>query len=502
MLLRGMETSAPDREHDAVRLSRDTLGSIGARLPVPRYEAAGLCGGIVHLGVGGFHRSHLAAYVHDLLQDGRTAYSIVGAGLLPSDKSMADALRAQGGLYVLIERDGVDARAAVIGSISEYIFAADDSRPLVRTMADQATHIVSLTITESGYPVEAGVFVDSAELREDARSDCPASAFGVIACALDARRRSGLPPFTVMSCDNLPGNGDVARVATLGAAALRSDRLARWVETSGAFPNAMVDRITPATTDADRRFVSREFGFEDRWPVACEPFRQWALEDEFCDGRPPFEQAGVLTTTDVSPYERMKLRLLNGSHTGLAYHAALAGIELVDQAMAEPAIERFVRTLMHEEVAPNLAPPNGIDLDEYQASLIHRFSNPATGDQVARVCLDGSSKFPTFIVPSVEAQLDRGGSVRMLALVLAGWCRYLRGQGDDGSRLNLAHDPFLADAVDAAVASREDPRRFLQYGRALGSRLADSERLVETFTDALDSLERFGSLATLAAWTA
>jgi mannitol 2-dehydrogenase len=493
--------SAAEREDEDVRLDRDRLGSIAARLPVPRYDQTDLCGGIVHLGVGGFHRSHLAAYLHDLLQAHRTAYSIVGAGLLPSDLGMADALLAQGGLYVLIERDGADAHAAVIGSISHYLYAAADSGPLVRTMADPSTHIVSLTITESGYPVVAGQFVETDELREDARSDCPASAFGVLACALDARRQAGLPPFTIMSCDNLPGNGDVARVAAIGAAAMRSDRLAQWIETSGAFPNAMVDRITPATTDADRQFVRSRFGVEDRWPVACEPFRQWALEDEFCDGRPPFEEAGVVTTTDVSPYEQMKLRLLNGSHTGLAYHAALAGIELVDQAMAEPAIERFVRTLMRDEVAPNLVSPRGIDLDEYQASLIHRFSNPAIGDQVARVCLDGSSKFPTFIVPSVEAQVERGGSVRMLALVLAGWCRYLRGRADDGSPLTLAHDPFLADAVDAAMASREEPRRFMGYSRALGTRLGDSDRLVETFSDALDSLERVGSLATLAAWT-
>jgi mannitol 2-dehydrogenase len=492
---------ASDGDHDAVHLGRGTLPTVGTRLPVPRYDLAGLCGGIVHIGVGGFHRSHLAAYLHDLLQAGRTQYSIIGAGVLSSDKTIADALVAQGGLYVLIERDGADVHAAVIGSISQYVFAADDSRPLIRTMADPATHIVSLTITESGYPVEAGQFVETDRLLEDARSDSPTSAFGVIACALEARHRAALPPFTVMSCDNLPGNGDVARAATLGAAAMRSDRLAQWLDTAGAFPNAMVDRITPATTDADRRFVRRQFGVEDRWPVACEPFRQWALEDEFCDGRPPFEQAGVLTTTDVSPYEQMKLRLLNGSHSGLAYHAALAGIELVDEAMAEPAIERFVRALMRDEVAPNLAPPHGIDLGEYQESLIHRFSNPSIGDQIARVCLDGSSKFSTFIVPSLEAQLDQGGSIRMLSLVLAGWCRYLRGRADDGLRLNLAHDPFLADAVAAAQASRDDPRRFLQYTRALGTRLAESDGLLGTFSDALASLEQVGSLATLAAWT-
>lgn len=492
---------SPDREPTDVRLSRASLASIGTRIAVPRFDPATLSGGIVHIGVGGFHRAHLAAYLHDLLDAGLTTYSIVGTGLLRSDLTMAEALWAQDGLYVLIERDGGVANARVVGSITGYLFAAEDSRPLIDAMADPDTHIVSLTITESGYPVEAGQFIETPGLRDDTRSDSPSTAFGVIAAALDARRRAGRPPFTVVSCDNLPGNGDVARLATVGAAAMRSDLLAHWTDKAGAFPDAMVDRITPATTDADRAFVRGHFGFEDRWPVTCEPFRQWALEDEFCDGRPPFERAGVLITTDVTPYEQMKLRLLNGSHSALAYPAALAGIELVDEAMATPAIERFVRSLMRDEVAPNLTSPAGIDFDDYQQSLIHRFSNPAIGDQIARVCLDGSAKFATFIVPSVEAQLDTGGPIRMLALVLAGWCRYLQGRADDGSALTLAPDPFLAEAVAAALASQHEPRQFLRYKRVFGTHLAESDRLVDTFSDALASLRRLGSLATLAAWT-
>jgi mannitol 2-dehydrogenase len=493
--------SVPDPDRPTVPLRRDTLASIASRLDVPRYDVGVLESGIVHIGVGGFHRSHLAAYMHDLLQAGHTHQSIAGAGLLSSDFQIAETLLAQDGLYTLIERDGADARAAVIGSIGRYVYAADDSRPLLRAMADPATHIVSLTVTESGYPVEAGQFVETVRLREEARSDCPSSVFGVIAHALDARRRAELPPFTVMSCDNLPGNGDVARVATVGAAALRSPRLAVWADEAGAFPNSMVDRITPSTTDDDRDLVRREYGIDDRCPVACEPFRQWALEDEFCDGRPPFELAGVLITTDVQPYEQMKLRLLNGSHSGLAYHAALAGLERVDEAMAKPQFERFVRALMRSEVAPNLVPPQGIDLDDYQEAVVRRFSNFAIGDQVARVCADGSSKFPTFVVPSVEAQLEKGGAVRMLALVLAGWCRYLQGRADDGSPLSLARDPFLAEAVAAANAGRHEPRRFFQYSRAFGKRLADSDHLVAMFTAALASLDQMGSLATLAAWT-
>jgi mannitol 2-dehydrogenase len=493
--------SVSDPKRPAVRLGRDTLARVAARLPVPHYDLDAAPRGIVHIGVGGFHRSHLAAYVHELLESGRMFDRIVGAGLLSSDRRMAETLQAQDGLYTLIERDGNEARAAIVGAIGRYLYAADDAHPLLQIMADPGTRIVSLTITEGGYPVHAGDFVETARLHEEAGAECPSSVFGVVAGALDARWRAGLPPFTVMSCDNLPGNGDVARLATVGAAALRSTALARWVDDTGAFPCSMVDRITPATTDDDREFVRREYGIDDEWPVACEPFRQWVLEDSFCDGRPPFEDAGVVLTTDVEPYERMKLRLLNGSHSGLAYHAALAGFQRVDEAMAEPAFERFVRTLMRAEVAPNLVPPRGIDLTSYQDEVVHRFSNTAIRDQVARVCADGSSKFPTFVVPSVEAQLARGRAVRMLALVLAGWCRYLRGHADDGSPLELAHDPFLTEAVAAAEEARHEPRRFLRYERAFGPRLAESDQLVDTFSAALASLEQMGSLATLAAWT-
>ena len=505
-----MSAPAPLPAAPPARLGADALAVAGDRLSVPKYDRAALRGGIVHIGVGGFHRAHLAAYLHDLLQAGATDWSIIGSGVLATDAAMADVLRAQDGLYVLIEREGIEAVGSIVGSITDYVHAGDDSSALVAHLVDPATKIVSMTITESGYPVEHGQFVETDALRGDApataatataRDDPPRTTFGIVVTALDARRRAGLGPFTVLSCDNLPGNGDVARVATLGAASLWSSELSSWLEANGAFPNAMVDRITPATTDADRALVRDRYGLIDEWPVSCEPFRQWALEDEFCAGRPPFERAGVLVTHDVGPYEQMKLRLLNGSHSGLAYHAALAGIVLVHDAMAEPVIERFVRRLMAVEVAPNLDQPPGIDLGAYQGELVHRFANAAIGDQVARLCMDGSAKFPTFIVPSLEAQLAVGGPVRMLALVLAGWCRYLRGRADDGSALTLAHDPFLPEAVQAANESVADPTRFLSYHRALGTTLHQSDRLVTEFTEALASLERIGSLATLDLWT-
>jgi mannitol 2-dehydrogenase len=494
--------SAPESPSTVpARLTSRILPQLAARLGVPTYDRKNLTGGIVHLGVGGFHRAHLAVYLHELATAGG-AWSITGSGVTPNDARMHAALSAQDGLYVLIERDGADARGSVIGSITAMLAAHDNTTALIQQLADPTTRIVSMTITEGGYPVEHGAFVETNALRADAmHAGAPRSTFGVLAQALELRRRAGLQPFTVMSCDNLPGNGKVARMATTGAAAMMYPGLDTWLDTHGAFPNAMVDRITPATTNADRNWVKATYGIEDAWPVACEPFRQWALEDEFSAGRPSFEDVGVLMTNDVIPYEHMKLRLLNASHSALAYHAALAGYELVDRAVADPRIERFIRRLMADEAAPNLVAPAGIDLVAYQESLVQRFANPAIGDQIARLCLDGTAKFPTFIVPTVEAQMDRGGSLRMMALTIAGWCRYLRGVADDGTALALSGDPFLEEARSVALASIEDPARFLRYERALGSRMGTSAELLRLFTEALDSLDRVGSMATLDAWT-
>lgn len=501
------------------RLGSALLGELGASstngaanggarptIRVPAYDRATLRGGITHLGVGGFHRAHLAVYVDDLANaaapDGAPSdWSITGAGVMAHDEHIARVLGEQDGLYLLAEREGDTVDGRIIGSITGFLPAHHDPAPLLNNLADAATRIVSLTVTEGGYPVEHGTFTGDDALAVDVRLDLPRTTFGLVVAALDARRKAGLAPFTVMSCDNLPGNGNVTRNAVLGAASMRSAELASWLGTHGAFPNGMVDRITPATTDADRAWAATTFGFTDGWPVVCEPFRQWALEDHFTDGRPAFERVGVLMTDDVIPYEHMKLRLLNASHSGLAYHAALAGFRYVHDAVLDDRVGRFIRTLMAQEAAPNLVAPAGVDLVAYQDMLVQRFSNPAIADTIGRLCLDGTAKFPTFIVPSLEAQLASGGPIDMLALVLAGWCRYLRGVADDGTALVLSSDPFLDEARDVAARSVADPRAFLRYERALGPNIGGSDRLLVRFTAALDSLDRIGSLATLDEWT-
>jgi mannitol 2-dehydrogenase len=489
----------------AALLTPDAAGALPVGLLLPTYDRSLLTGGIVHLGVGAFHRSHLALYLDDLASRGTAAaasstWSITGSGVTAHDTKVAEVLGEQDGLYLLAEREGENVTSRIIGSLTKFIPAQNDATQLVSALSDASTRIVSLTITESGYPVALGQFVGSDELAVDAKAAVPRTTFGVLAAALDARRKAGLGPFTVLSCDNLPGNGHVVEAAVLGMCGLRSNELEAWVRTNGAFPNSMVDRITPATTDADRNWVAETFGFVDAWPVVCEPFRQWALEDKFVQGRPRFEDVGVLMTDDSIPYEHMKLRLLNGSHSGLAYLAALGGYTYVHDAVLDPRVNGFVRKFMREESAPNLVAPAGIDLDAYQDSLVQRFSNPAIADTIARLCMDGTSKFPTFIVPSVEAQLEKGGPIRMLALILAGWCRYLRGVADDGSTIALSHDPFLSEAVEAAQKSVNDPRAFLQYELGLGTNLAKSDRLVAVFTEALNSLERNGALQTLETW--
>jgi mannitol 2-dehydrogenase len=457
---------------------------------------------IVHFGVGAFHRSHLAVYLDDLDQLSKTPrWSIIGTGVTTNDVRMADALEPQDGYYTLVEKSGTQTVGRIIGSLTEFRRVQPDARAVIQALVDPATKIVSMTITEGGYPIRLGVFDADDTVLNDLTSEVPSTTFGVIVAALDQRRRAGLAPFTVLSCDNLPGNGAVARTAVLGAASARSDALGTWLETNGAFPNSMVDRITPATTDADRAFVQQEYGFYDAWPVVCEPFRQWALEDTFVDGRPRFEEVGVLMTSDVIPYEHMKLRLLNGSHSALAYHAALAGIGFVHEAMNDPTIEAYVRQLMALEAAPTLETPAGIDLVSYQNELVTRFSNPAIADTIARLCLDGSAKFPTFILQTLDHQLRHDGPIELLTLALAGWCKYLRGWADDGTSIELSSDPHLAEAVKFAQASVGDARRFLGFERVFGPHLGQTERFAACFAAAMHSLETIGSLATLREWT-
>ena len=413
-----------------IELRVSALQALSTSVEVPNYARGALRPSVVHIGVGGFHRAHLAVYVDDLCRVGRTDWAITGVGLLAGDAQMAEVLATQDHLYTLILRDAGGSDVRVIGSIIKFIHAlpavdevtptSPGQRRFFEAIVSPDTHVVSLTITEGGYPVDDV----TREFRPE-RSR-PGGVFDLLAKALDVRRQRNPQPLTVMSCDNIMTNGDVARAATLGEADRSSAELAEWIEENISFPNSMVDRITPVTTPGDKQWLEQTHGIIDRWPVVAEPFRQWVIEDEFAGDRLPLEELDVITTTDIAPYELTKLRLLNAGHSCLAYLASLSGHCLVHEAMADADLRRFVDRFLHLEAKPTLPDAAGIDLDQYIASLLHRFANPGISDQVARLCLDGTSKIPKFILPTVRDQLAAAGPVKRSATALAGWCEYLR----------------------------------------------------------------------------
>jgi mannitol 2-dehydrogenase len=486
-----------------VQLTTASLPTLAGTLPVPTYDRSRVRPGIVHLGVGAFHRSHQAMYVDRLLQQGGSEeWGICGVGVLPSDRGMAEVMAAQDCLYTLVVKhaDGTF-EPRVVGSIVEYLLAPDDPDAVVERMAAETTRIVSLTVTEGGYNISAvtGEFDATApDVVADLRPGAaPRTAFGLVTEALVRRRERGLAPFTVVSCDNIQHNGDVARRTFAAFAALRDPDLGAWVEREVLFPNSMVDRITPSTTDEDRAEVARRFGVEDRWPVVCEPFTQWVLEDRFGLGRPPLEDAGVQVVADVDPYERMKLRLLNAGHQALAYLGRLAGYELVHDAAQDPLFQRFLLGYMEEEATPTLRPVPGIDLDHYRRDLIARFSNPHIRDTLARLAFDGSERLPKWLLPVVRENLATGGEIRRSAAVVAGWARYAEGVDEQGAPIDVV-DRRREQLLANAGRQREEPLAFVA-DRDLFGDLVDDERFTAAYLAALTSLHERGARATLEA---
>ena len=375
---------------------------------------------------------------------------------------MRDALVPQDGLYTLLERDASGERAAIVGSLVRYLYAPDERDALVAAMAAARTRIVSLTVTEGGY----------------GRNDIVC---GLLADALARRRATGVPAFTLVSCDNLQGNGEALRHMLLGYLEPRERALAAWVEREAAFPSSMVDRITPRTGDVDREHVRREYGIDDAWPVVCEPFIQWVLEDRFAAGRPAWEQVGVQMVRDVAPYELMKLRLLNAGHSALGYSGILRGHATVHGAMGDAELAGWVGAMLREEVKPMLPPVPGIDLDGYIDTVLRRFANPAVADRLARICADGSSKLPKFVLPSIRERLARGGPMARLARCVAAWIRYL--QSAD------VEDPMRERLVPIALRAGEDPRPLLGIAEIFGADLPRSPRFVEAVATELRALE-------------
>jgi mannitol 2-dehydrogenase len=485
----------------AGRLSADTLASWSGRVPVPGYDRSKVGTGIVHVGVGGFHRAHQAMYADALMNQGESLdWGICGVGVLPADRAMRDALGAQDGLYTLVQKhsDGTW-EPRVIGSIVEYLFAPDNPQAVIEKMAAPATRILSLTVTEGGYNINdtTGDFdADHPDVRHDTTPGAiPRTAFGLIIEALRRRRERGLTPFTVMSCDNLPSNGDLTRGALTAFARLRDPDLAGWIDAETAFPNGMVDRITPETTEADRVGLVERFGIEDRWPVVCEPFTQWVLQDAFTAGRPAYGQAGVQLVGDVEPYELMKLRLLNASHQAMCYFGYLAGYRLVHEAAQDKLVRRFLQGYMDAEGTPTLPPVPGVDLDDYKSTLIERFSNPQIRDTIARLCAQSSDRIPKWLLPVVRDQLAAGGEIRRSAAVVASWARYAEGVDEQGEPITVV-DRMAPTLAEYARREYDEPNAFISQEKLFGD-LAGNERFAADYQAALGLLHARGALATL-----
>ncbi len=470
-----------------VKLSLANLDRLPGHVTGPRYARSSLSPGILHIGVGNFHRSHQMLYLDRLFEQGRDLdWAVVGAGIKPFDAEQRRRLAAQDWLTTVIDLSADGSSARIVGSMVD--FCEVRAGAIVARLADPAIRIVSLTITEGGYFIDAttgGFDAAHPEIRHDAQNpDEPQTVFGVLLSALEERRDREIAPFTVLSCDNVPHNGDVTRRTVLGLAALVSRELHDWIAANVAFPNAMVDCITPATSERERELVADRFGLDDASPVVCEPFRQWVIEDNFPQGRPALEHAGVQFVDDVTPYETMKLRILNGSHAAIAYPSALLGYEAVHDAMDDPDIARWMMQLMRREVIPVLTPIPGIDFDDYLTTGARRFSNPALGDTIARLCQDGANRQPKFVLPTVSDALKRGAPIDGLTLEIAFWSRYCAAAADSGIALD---DPRSDQLTSAALAARSDPMAFLGLSEVFGD-LSRSEPLAEAFARQLETL--------------
>ena len=481
-----------------MRLNKVNLRHFSDVVRIPTYDRNSLKQGILHLSVGNFHRGHMAVYLDELFEQGQDLdWAIVGAGLRPSAVGMRETLKAQDYLTTVVELAPKAISAHIISSMVDFL--PSDPNIIHDALTDGQIRIVSMTITESGYYIDAatGEFAaDHPEMIRDAKSPHnPTSLFGVIVKALKARRDAGIDPFTVLSCDNLPGNGNITRQTVLGLARLGDPELADWIAASVSFPNNMVDRIVPATTDRERRLVVDHFGIIDELPVVCEPFRQWVVEDNFPSGRPHLEKVGVQFVSDVSGYELMKLRILNAAHASMCYPALLLGYNFVHDAMADPDIFQWLKTLLSQEAIPTLKPLPNVNYDQYLDKVLERFSNTEIGDTISRIAEEGSERQPKFILPAVIDALDAEKSVDGFALEIALWCRYCLGE-DERGKLITVKDLKAADLYQFSKASKTRSDAFLENIDVFGS-LGENALFSEPFCYWLKYIHRLGVRAAI-----
>lgn len=479
-------------------LNMSSLSNLSNDVSTPSYRRSELTPSILHIGLGNFQRAHMAVYLDKLFAMGEARdWAVIGASVRPSDNKLRDQLKSQDWLSTVVELDPTGYSARVTGSMLGY--TEIDPTAIVEALLDPQIRIVSLTITEGGYYLDPAtgkldqthpdIIADAANLSQ------PKTVFGMLIKALVQRRIDGLAPFTVLSCDNLPGNGDLTRQTMTELAVMHDSTLADWIKSEVCFPNSMVDCITPATTDRERSMVQKRFGLIDHAPVICEPFRQWVIEDNFSAGRPPLEKVGVEFVKDVGQHELMKLRILNAGHASIAYAAALLGYHFVHEAMADTTISSWLRTLHSRDTIPTLAPIPGVDYSDYLESVITRFTNPKIGDTIPRLAADGSDRQPKFIFPTLEQALKDDGSIEGLALEVALWCRYCRGDTENGETI-VIKDPLAEELQRWALEAEARPAVFIENIPAFGD-LSDSPRFVSIFSFWLEKIGQLGVHKTL-----
>lgn len=487
-----------------IPLCNATLGDLPVGVARPTYDRAALTPGIVHIGLGNFHRAHQAWYLHRLMQSGQAQdWAILGAGVRPYDASMREKLLAQDGLCTLIELDPSGTSAEVIGPMIDYLPIEAGNGALIRAMADPAIRIVALTVTEGGYfidPVTNGFSMDHPDLQHDiAHPEAPGTAFGAIVAALRLRRAARSGPVTGLSCDNLQGNGAILRQAVVSLARASDPDLADWIDRTCSFPNSMVDCIVPAT-GPEEIAQARALGIDDAAPVTHENFRQWVIEDDFCAGRPDWDKAGATFTDQVHAYETMKIRILNAGHQVIANAGEILSVPTIADCMAHPQISALFRKVQGTEIAPLVPPVPGMTARDYVALIDRRFSNPAIRDTTRRVAFDGSSRHTGFVLPLVRQALDAGAPVLGLALVEALWARMCAGTREDGSRIE-PNDPIWDDLARAAEAARTRPAAWLEQPQLYGDLAADPV-FAPAFAEWLTLIWRDGAVAAMEAYAA
>jgi fructuronate reductase len=483
------------------RLSDATLASLPADVERPGYDRRAVACGVVHLGVGAFHRAHQAAVFDRLIRGGDRRWGVRGASLRAPD--VRDALAPQDGLYSLVVREGAEEQVRIVGALKHMVVAPEAPASLVAALAAPETHLVTLTVTEKGYkldPATGGLLEDDPDIAADlAGLRRPRTAPGFLIAALALRRERGLPAFTALSCDNLPENGRRLREAVLTLAAAHDPGLRDWIAEHARFPQSMVDRIVPATAPGDIEALTRRIGVVDQAMVKTEPFSQWVVEDDFAGERPDLAAAGVQLTASVAPWEEAKLRLLNGAHSAIAYLGGLAGVEFVHEFVARPEGAAFVERLW-DEAQTTLSPPPGLDLAAYRAELMARFANSALQHRTRQIAMDGSQKLPQRLLATIAARLDRDQPIEALALAVAAWMRWQGGR-DEAGRDFTVDDPLASTTgrlVDGAHSASRKVEALLGLSTVFQPKLADDARFRLAVARQAERLARRGAVAAIA----